>query len=115
MAKILLVNGSPTENGCTYTALCEVASALKAEGLEAEIFQLGKEGIRDCIGCHGCRKLGRCVFQDDKVNELLSWQGKRMALCLGRRCIMHIPEARSFLFWIGYSVRQAMCLPISRE
>ena len=30
MAKILLVNGSPTENGCTYTALCEVASALKA-------------------------------------------------------------------------------------
>ncbi len=71
MAKILLVNGSPTENGCTYTALCEVASALKAEGLEAEIFQLGKEGIRDCIGCHGCRKLGRCVFQDDKVNEFI--------------------------------------------
>ena len=26
--KVLLVNGSPHKNGCTYTALCEVSSAL---------------------------------------------------------------------------------------
>ena len=26
--KVLLVNGSPHKKGCTYTALCEVSSAL---------------------------------------------------------------------------------------
>ena len=43
MAQVLLINGSSNEEGCTYTALCEVAGALKKEGIEAEIIQLGKE------------------------------------------------------------------------
>lgn len=30
--KVLLINGSPHANGCTYTALSEVAKVLKAEG-----------------------------------------------------------------------------------
>ena len=38
--KVLLVNGSPHANGCTYTALCEVAGALEAQGVETEIFCL---------------------------------------------------------------------------
>ena len=42
MAKVLLVNGSGNENGCTFTALSEVAAALEKEGIETEIFQLGK-------------------------------------------------------------------------
>lgn len=40
--KVLLLNGSPREKGCTYTALCETAAALQAEGIETEIFQAGK-------------------------------------------------------------------------
>ena len=36
---ILLINGSPKKNGCTYTALSEVARILKEEGLEARIEQ----------------------------------------------------------------------------
>ena len=35
--KVLLLNGSPHEKGCTYTALSEVAAALTADGVEAEI------------------------------------------------------------------------------
>ncbi len=31
--KVLLVNGSPHKNGCTYTALCEVAKALNEENI----------------------------------------------------------------------------------
>ena len=31
--KVILVNGSPHEKGCTYTALKEVASALEQEGI----------------------------------------------------------------------------------
>ena len=49
--KVLLVNGSPKANGNTATALAEVAKQLHAEGIDAEIFQLGAKPIRDCIGC----------------------------------------------------------------
>ena len=66
--KVLLVNGSPHENGCTYTALCEVAKALNETGVETEIFQLGKRAVGGCMGCGACAKLGKCVT-DDIVNE----------------------------------------------
>ena len=59
MAKVLLINGSGNEHGCTFTALSEVAKALNEEGVETEIIQLGKDAIRDCIGCGSCGKLGR--------------------------------------------------------
>ena len=39
--KVLLLNGSPRKEGCTYTALTEVANTLKKNGIEAEIFQAG--------------------------------------------------------------------------
>ena len=39
--KVLLLNGSPRKTGCTYTALNIVADALKAEGIETEVFQAG--------------------------------------------------------------------------
>ena len=68
MAKVLLINGSGNEHGCTFTALSEAAKALNEEGVETEIIQLGKDAIRDCIGCGACGKLKRCVFEDDLVN-----------------------------------------------
>lgn len=36
--KVLLVNGGPHKEGCTYTALSEVAKELNKEGIETEIF-----------------------------------------------------------------------------
>ena len=68
--KVLLINGSAHETGCTYTALCEVAGALNAEGVETEIFQLGASPIRGCIGCGACSGKQRCVFDDDIVGRL---------------------------------------------
>ena len=68
--KVMLVNGSPHEKGCTYTALCEVAKALNGEGIETEIFWIGKKAIGGCWGCGACRKMGKCV-QDDVVNEFV--------------------------------------------
>lgn len=69
--KVLLVNGSPKAKGCTYTALCEVAGALEKNGIETEIFHVGTEAIRGCMGCGACRKLdGKCVYQDS-VNVFL--------------------------------------------
>ena len=66
--KVLLVNGSPPEKGCTYTALSEIARVLQAQGIETEIFQLGKAVNGGCRACLACRTLGKCVV-DDSVNE----------------------------------------------
>lgn len=69
--KVLLINGSPNPAGCTFTALSEVAAALNGEGVDTQIFQLGKEPIRGCLGCGACRKMGRCAFSDGNVNQAL--------------------------------------------
>ena len=69
--KVLLVNGSSNANGCTYTALSEVAKSLENSGIETEIIQVGKDAIRDCSGCGYCRKNEGCVFKDDIVAEII--------------------------------------------
>lgn len=69
--KVILVNGSPKEQGCTYTALHEIAQILNSQGIDTEIFYIGKEAIHGCMGCGGCRKLGgKCVY-NDKVNTFI--------------------------------------------
>jgi len=65
--KVLLLNGSPHEKGCTYTALAEIAKTLEADGVSAEILWLGTEPTVGCTACGACRKLGKCVH-DDVVN-----------------------------------------------
>ncbi len=67
---VIMLNGSPHKNGCTYTALSVVAEELKAQGIESEIIWLGNNPIRGCIGCAGCKDTARCVFNDDVVNEI---------------------------------------------
>ena len=72
--KVLLINGSANKNGCTNRALTEVAKTLAEEGIESEIFQIGANPIRDCIGCMQCAKTlknNTCVFGDDIVNSLI--------------------------------------------
>lgn len=71
MSKILLINGSPNQYGCTYTALNEVAETLHKNGIESEILYLGKQPVAGCIACGKCYENGKCVF-DDKVNEILA-------------------------------------------
>ncbi len=68
--KVLLINGSPNERGCTFTALERMAAVLNERGIETEIFHIGKKPVGGCIGCRSCRSTGKCVF-DDCVNEAL--------------------------------------------
>lgn len=69
--KVLLINGSPRVKGCTYTALAEAAAALEEENIQWEIVHIGANPIQDCVACGQCRKLGRCVFDNDSINEIL--------------------------------------------
>lgn len=68
--KVLLVNGSPHEHGCTYTALSEIERTLNAEGVETEVFWIGTRPISGCLDCGYCSKHDRCVM-DDIVNDFV--------------------------------------------
>lgn len=68
--KTLLINGSPNEHGCTYTALTEVEKVLHKHDIETEMLYLGKKPMAGCIACMHCFEAGTCVFHD-QVNETL--------------------------------------------
>jgi multimeric flavodoxin WrbA len=66
--KVLLINGSPNKNGCTYTALNEFKNTLDEEDIGADIYWIGKKPIGGCITCYKCTEKHTCVC-NDKVNE----------------------------------------------
>ena len=68
--KVLLLNGSPNEHGCTCTALREVARALEESGVKTETLWIGNRAVRGCIGCGGCAAGSGCVF-GGVVNEAI--------------------------------------------
>lgn len=70
MKKVLLINGSPHAEGCVFTALSEVAGALNKNEIETQIFQIGTKPVFGCIACHRCWELKKCVFDQDKCNEM---------------------------------------------
>ena len=67
--KVLIINGSPRVNGNTSIAVAEMVKTFEAEGVEAEVCQIGNKAVRGCIACGSCHTKGRCAF-DDVVNEL---------------------------------------------
>ena len=67
--KVLLFNGSPRKNGCTYLSLQEAAKAMESQGIETEILQLGDGPVWDCAACGGCAGKGRCIWEDDPANQ----------------------------------------------
>lgn len=83
--KVLLINGSPRQNGNTATALAEVAKQLTLEGIESEMVWIGNKPIRGCIACGQCKAkgLGRCVFDDDICNHISAKFKESNALIVG--------------------------------
>ncbi|WP_407377725.1 flavodoxin family protein [Methanobrevibacter sp.] len=69
--KVLLVNGSPNKNGCTYTALTYVEETLNEAGIDTEIFWIKTKPILGCTACMKCSEKGECTFDDDVVNEFV--------------------------------------------
>lgn len=80
--KVLLFNGSPHNQGCTFTALTEIANTLNEEGVESEIFHVGNDAIKSCMACRACANLGKCVV-NDRVNEFVELMGKCDGLIIG--------------------------------
>jgi len=82
--KVLLVNGSPHENGCVFTSLSEIAETLKKDGVDSEIFWIGNKAVQGCIACFQCRnELGTCVFQDDLYRNFVAKAKEADAIIIG--------------------------------
>ena len=80
---VLLINGSPHAEGCTYTALSEIASTLREESVDSEIFQLGRKPVRGCVACGVCAERGECAFQDDALPGLVEAVKRADAVVIG--------------------------------
>ncbi len=93
--KVLLVNGSPRKDGNTSVALAQVAEALEADGIDAEVFWLGNKPVNDCIACGRCAELGgRCIIGNDVVNELIAKAGQADGFVFGAPVYYAHPTGR---------------------
>ncbi|ABA87434.1 flavodoxin, putative [Syntrophotalea carbinolica DSM 2380] len=90
---VLLINGSPHANGCTQTALNEIAGELTKNDVDSSMLHIGKEGIKGCTACMGCVKTGYCVFKDDKVNECIDLLKQADGLIVGSPVYFAGPNA----------------------
>ena len=99
--KILLVNGSPRENGNTARALREVADTLAAEGLETETAWIGTKPVRGCIACGQCRAkdLGRCAFDDDVANAIIGKLKDAAGIVIGTPTYYGQPNGAFLAVW----------------
>ena len=62
---VLLINGSPRDNGNTALALAEVAKVLNEEDISTKTINIGKKAVQGCIACGMCGRIGHCTFKDD--------------------------------------------------
>ncbi|MBQ2896061.1 MAG: flavodoxin family protein [Oscillospiraceae bacterium] len=107
--KVLLLNGSPHEHGCTYTALMECADALHAEGIETHLHWVGNKPVAGCIACASCRTNGKC-FVDDGVNEIAAMVDELDGIIVGSPVYYAGPSGQvcSFLDRLFYSCGKRM-------
>lgn len=67
--KVLMLNGSPRQNGNISLALKEMEKIFISNGIQVETVQVGTQPVRGCIACGKCKETGKCVF-DDVVNQI---------------------------------------------
>lgn len=103
-----MLNGSAKPNGNTFSALHEIGVQLEKEGIDYEIFQLGADPVRDCIGCGQCSAEG-CVFSDDAVNTFIRKAREADGFVFGTPVYYAHPSGRilSFLDRAFYSGKSA--------
>ena len=110
--KVLLLNGSAKPNGNTAQALEAAAAVLRADGIETELFQLGGDPIRDCIGCGQCTEKG-CHFDDDRVNEFIAKARTADGFIFGTPVYTPTPADASSPFLTESFTAVAGALPLS--
>lgn len=81
--KTVLINGSPHKNGSTFAALEEISKVLNKYDIQTKIFHIGNSPVRGCQACGSCKKLGKCIYDDDCCNEISALIRDSDALVIG--------------------------------
>ena len=70
---VVVINGSPRQNGNTAIALEWMVEELQQEGITTETIQIGDRVIRGCVACERCAASqdNLCAFNDDGINDLI--------------------------------------------
>lgn len=117
-----MINGSPNEEGCTYTALNIIAQSLEEEEVESEIVQIGKNSIKGCIGCGACGKSHRCIFDGGIVNEIIEKMETADGLIIGTPVYFASPSGslkcvldRIFMAGNVFSMKPAAAVATARR
>lgn len=107
--KVLAINGSPHEKGCTFTAISLLAEELKRQKIETEIVSIGTKPLQGCIACGKCRENGLCIF-DDIVNVCIKKMKEADGIIIGSPVYYSgiSGQMKSFLdrfFYVGPDLR----------
>ena len=104
--KVVAFNGSPRRDGNTYTLLTKVLDPIQAAGIETEIVQIGGQLVHGCAACLTCRTKtpGRCVFEDDFVNDCADKCRQADAIIIGTPTYYSdvSTEVKAFIDRVGY-------------
>jgi multimeric flavodoxin WrbA len=107
--KVIGINGSARKEGNTAIMIRKVFEELEKEGIETELVQLAGEGIKGCTACGKCMENGdgRCIIDDDLVNEVIEKMASADGIILGSPVYFSntTPEMSAFLDRVGRVVR----------
>ena len=82
--KVLMLNGSPRKEGCTYTALIQIAGVLEKNGIESEIFQAGTPELENVRAAAERMKEGRC--SDRRLSGILGISKRQIIEFMDKFC-----------------------------
>ncbi|HRS93619.1 MAG TPA: flavodoxin family protein [Methanolinea sp.] len=83
--RVVAFNGSPRKGGNTERLLKRVLSVLDGEGIQTELVHIGGEKVHGCTACGKCfaNQDGRCVFDDDIINECIGKMAAADGILIG--------------------------------
>ena len=94
--KVLLLNGSRREKGCTYTALSEIAQTLEKQGIQAEIIHAVPEteiikSVAEKVKTADGLVVGSPVYWASPSGEIISFMDRLSSLA--GKDLLHKPAA----------------------
>jgi len=108
--KVVAFNGSPRKKGNTFTAIGIIFKELNKEGIETELVQVGRTGIKPCAACFRCRKTkdGFCVTTDDILNDCLKKMYAADGIIIGSPVYVGslTPETKALIDRVAYCARK---------
>jgi multimeric flavodoxin WrbA len=107
--KVIAFNGSPRKDGNTRRLIDKAFEALKKEGIETELAQVGGNLIHGCSACYSCfnKKNGKCAQEDDIVNDCIEKMRQADGIILGSPTYFAdlTPEMKALIDRAGFVTR----------